>query len=120
HHFGVREGRVSLSRLVELGATNPARCFGLFPREGTIAGGSDADLVGFDPATRITLSAATHHSRCDYNLYEGTEVVGSPETVLLRGRVIVDGDELLAKPGSGRYVKRARFGEELAPAAAVR
>jgi dihydropyrimidinase len=120
HHFGVREGRMSLSRLVELVATNPARIFGLSPRKGTIAVGSDADLVVFDPEKRVTISAATHHSRCDYNLYEGTEVVGSPELVLLRGRVIVDGDELLAKPGSGRYVSRARFGEELAPAAAVR
>jgi len=65
----------------------------------------------------VTISAATHHSRSDYNLYEGTEVQGSPETVLLRGNVIVEGDELLAKPGSGRFVKRARFGEELKPEA---
>jgi dihydropyrimidinase len=65
----------------------------------------------------VTISAATHHSRSDYNLYEGTQVTGSPEVVLLRGNVIVDGDKLLAKPGSGQFIKRARPNEELAPAA---
>ncbi len=64
----------------------------------------------------MTISASTHHSRSDYNLFEGTKVTGSPEVVLRRGEVIVDGDELLAKPGSGQFVKRARFGEELRPA----
>ena len=116
HHFGVRNGRISLNRMVDLLATQPAKLFGLYPRKGTVAVGADADLVVFDPGRRETISASTHHSKCDYNLYEGTEVVGSPELVLLRGRVIVDGDELLAKPGSGQYVRRARFGEELAPA----
>jgi dihydropyrimidinase len=71
----------------------------------------------FDPAKQVRISASTHHSRSDYNLYEGTEVQGSPEMVLLRGNVIVDGDQLLAKPGSGQFVKRARFGDELKPAA---
>jgi dihydropyrimidinase len=117
HHFGVREGRITLNRMVELLCTNPAKLFGLYPRKGTLAVGSDADIVVFDPEKRVTISAATHHSRSDYNLYEGTEVQGSPETVLLRGSVIVDGDELLAKPGSGRFVKRARFGDELKPEA---
>ncbi len=117
HQFGVREGRISLNRMVELLCTNPAKLFGLYPRKGTLAVGSDADVVVFDPEKRVTISAATHHSRSDYNLYEGTEVQGSPETVLLRGTVIVDGDQLLAKPGSGRFIKRARPGEELKPAA---
>jgi dihydropyrimidinase len=117
HHFGVREGRISLNRMVELLCTNPAKLFGLYPRKGTLAVGSDADIVVFDPDKRVTISAATHHSATDYNLYEGTEVQGSPEVVLLRGNVIVDGDELLARPGSGRFVRRARFGEELAPEA---
>ena len=76
HHFGVREGRISLNRMVELLATNPAKLFGLYPRKGTIAVGSDADIVVFDPEKRVTISAADHHSRIDYNLYEGTEVVG--------------------------------------------
>jgi dihydropyrimidinase len=105
--------------MVELLATNPAKLFGLYPRKGTIAVGSDADIVVFDPEKRVSISASTHHSNIDYNLYEGTEVTGSPELVLLRGDVLVDGDQLVASPGVGQFVKRARFGEELKPAAAV-
>jgi dihydropyrimidinase len=119
HEFGVKPGRISLNRMVELLATNPAKLFGLYPRKGTLAPGSDADIVVFDPDKRLTISAATHHSRSDYNLFEGTEVTGSPEVVLRRGEVIVEGDELVASPGSGQFVKRARFGEELKPAAAL-
>jgi dihydropyrimidinase len=115
HEFGVRSGRITLNRMVELLCTNPAKLFGLYPRKGTIAVGSDADIVVFDPTKRITLSARTHHSNADYNLYEGTDVTGSPELVVLRGQVLVDGDELVAQPGVGQFVKRARFGEELAP-----
>ncbi len=117
HHFGVRQGRISLNRMVELLATNPAKLFGLYPRKGTLAVGSDADIVVFDPEKRVTLSAKTHHSKVDYNLFEGTEVQGSPEVVLLRGNVLVENDELVARPGIGEFVKRARFGEELKPAA---
>src|SRR5881275_922205 len=117
HHFGVREGRMSLNRMVELLCTNPAKLFGLYPRKGTLAVGSDADVVVFDPDKRVTISAATHHSRSDYNLYEGTEVQGSPDVVLLRGNVLVEGDQLVAKPGIGQFVKRARFGDELKPTA---
>ncbi len=119
HHFGAREGRITLNRMVELLATNPAKLFGLYPRKGTIAVGSDADIVIFDPGRRVTISAATHHSRSDYNLFEGTEVEGSPEMVLLRGQVLVEGDELVAQAGVGQFVKRARFGEELKPAHAA-
>jgi dihydroorotase-like cyclic amidohydrolase len=115
HHFGVRGGKISLNRMVELLATNPAKLFGLYPRKGTIAVGSDADLVIFDPEKRVTIAAAGQHSRIDYNLYEGTEVVGTPETVLLRGNVLVEDGELVASPGIGRYVARAKFGKELAP-----
>jgi dihydropyrimidinase len=115
HEFGVRAGRISLNRMVELLATSPAKLFGLYPRKGTIAVGSDADLVVFDPEKRVTISAATHHSKSDYNLFEGTEVTGSPEVVLLRGHVLVENDELVAKPGIGSYVARARFGQELKP-----
>ncbi len=113
HEFGVRGGRISLNRLVELWATNPAKLFGLYPRKGTIAVGSDADIVVFDPEKRHTISAATQHSKSDYNLYEGTTVTGSPEVVLLRGKVLVDGDELVAQPGVGQFIPRARFGEQL-------
>jgi dihydropyrimidinase len=120
HHFGVREGRISLNRMVDLLATQPAKLFGLYPRKGTIAVGGDADLVVFDPERRETLSASTHHSKCDYNLYEGTEVVGAPEHVLLRGTVLVEDGELVASPGTGRFVRRARFGEPLETGTAVR
>ena len=114
HQFGVREGRITLNRMVELLCTNPAKLFGLYPRKGTLAVGSDADIVVFDPEKRVTISARGQHSKIDYNLYEGTEVTGTPETVLLRGNVLVDGGELVASPGIGRYVQRARFGHELA------
>jgi dihydropyrimidinase len=120
HEFGARAGRISLNRMVELLCTNPAKLFGLYPRKGTVAVGSDADLVIFDPEKKVTLSAASHHSRADYNLFEGTEVTGSPEIVLRRGEILVDGDELVARPGSGQFVKRARFGEELKAPIAVR
>ncbi len=114
HHFGVSEGRITLNRMVELLATNPAKLFGLYPRKGTIAVGADADLVIFDPEKPCTITAAAQQSKTDYNLYEGTDVVGDVETVLLRGQVIVDGGEVVGKPGAGRFVKRARFGEQLA------
>src|SRR5919106_994148 len=119
HEFGARAGRISLNRMVELLATNPAKLFGLYPRKGTIAVGSDADIVVFDPEKKLTLSASTHHSRVDYNLFEGTEVTGSPEVVLRRGEILVEGGELVARPGSGRFVRRARVGEELKPGVAV-
>jgi dihydropyrimidinase len=111
HHFGVREGRLSMNRLVDLCCTQPARLFGLFPRKGTIAVGTDADIVIWDSEKPLTISAATHHSNVDYNLFEGTEIIGAPEMVLLRGQVIVDHDELVAAPGAGRFLHRARFGE---------
>jgi dihydropyrimidinase len=116
HEFGVRTGRFTMNRLVELTSTNVARYFGLYPRKGTIAQGSDADLVVWDPEKKLTISAATHHSNVNYSLYEGTEVQGAPEVVLVRGQVIVEGDELVAQPGAGQFLKRARVGEELAAA----
>jgi dihydropyrimidinase len=119
HEFGVRGSRISLNRMVELLSTNPAKLFGLYPRKGTIAVGSDADIVVFDPEKRVKISAATPHSKSDYNLYEGPEVTGSPEVVLLRGNVLVEGDELVASPGFGQFVARAKFGQELKPSVAV-
>src|SRR6266516_4900328 len=115
HEFGARAGRISLNRMVELLATSPAKLFGLYPRKGTIAVGSDADIVVFDPEKKVTISAASQHSKTDYNLYAGTEVTGTPEVVLLRGQILVEGEELVAEPGIGRYVARAKFGEELKP-----
>ena len=118
HHFGVGGGRITLNRLVELLCTNPAKLFGLYPRKGTIAVGADADIVVFDPEKRRTITVADQMSKTDYNLYEGTEVVGDVDTVLLRGEVIVDGGELVGKAGYGEFVPRARFGEALAPSRA--
>jgi dihydropyrimidinase len=115
HEFGVRGGRISLNRMVELLSTNPAKLFGLYPRKGTIAVGSDADIVVFDPEKQVTISASTHHSKSDYNLFEGTEVTGVPEVVLLRGSVLVENDELVASPGVGQFIARAKFGKELRP-----
>jgi dihydropyrimidinase len=119
HEFGARAGRISLNRMVELLATSPAKLFGLYPRKGTIAVGSDADIVVFDPNRKHTISAATQHSKTDYNLYEGTEVTGTPEVVLLRGNVLVENGELVATPGIGQFVKRAKFGQELKGGAVV-
>ncbi len=119
HEFGVRAGRITLNRMVELLATNPAKLFGLYPRKGTIAVGSDADIVVFDPSREHTISASTHHSKTDYNLYEGTTVRGSPAVVLLRGNVLVENDRLVASPGVGQFVARAKFGEELKGGRAV-
>ena len=113
HEFGVRAGRISLNRMVELLCTNPAKLFGLYPRKGTIAVGSDADIVVFDPDAEHEITAAAHHSKIDYNLYEGTRVRGVPELVMVRGQVVVDGDELVAKPGYGQFVKGAGVGESL-------
>ncbi|HEY8236724.1 MAG TPA: dihydropyrimidinase [Gaiellaceae bacterium] len=115
HEFGVRGGRISLNRMVELLSTNPAKLFGLYPRKGTIAVGSDADIVVFDPEKRVTISASTHHSKTDYNLFEGTEVTGVPQVVLLRGNLLVENDELVASPGVGQFIARAKFGKELRP-----
>jgi dihydropyrimidinase len=119
HEFGVRSGRISLNRMVELLATNPAKLFGLYPRKGTVAVGSDADIVVFDPEKKLRITAANQHSKTDYNLYEGTEVTGSPEVVLLRGNVLVENDQLVASPGVGEFVARAKFGQELRARSAV-
>jgi dihydropyrimidinase len=109
-HHGVSTGRLSRSRFVELTATNPARLLGLYPRKGTVAVGADADLVVWNPEKRAAISASTHHSRIDYNLFEGVEVTGVPELVTVRGTVVVDGSKLTARPGHGRFLRRSLFG----------
>lgn len=106
YHAGVHEGRLSLHRFVELTSTAPAKLFGLYPRKGTVAVGSDADVVIWNPSARHVRSARTHHMNVDYNLWEGWEVVGRPEQVFSRGRLIVDGDRFLGTPGSGQYLQR--------------
>src|SRR5215831_7450503 len=103
---GVRKGRISLNRFVELTSTSPAKIFGLFPKKGTIAPGSDADIVIFNPEKKHTLSATTHHMRVDYNPYEGREVTGKVDTVLSRGKVIVENEKFVGKAGAGEFLKR--------------
>ncbi|PSB17150.1 dihydropyrimidinase [filamentous cyanobacterium CCP2] len=107
---GVNAGRLTLNRFVQLTSTAPAKMFGLFPRKGTIAVGSDADIVLFDPLKSHILSASTHHSNVDYTLYEGHSVTGKVEKVFLRGALIVDGDRWLGSPGMGQFQKRSASG----------
>jgi dihydropyrimidinase len=109
YHHGVAQGRINLNRFVELTSTAAARLFGLFPKKGTIAVGSDADLVVFDPNREQTIGAATHHMRVDYSAYEGWTVKGVTEVVLSRGNVVVENGEWKGKAGDGRFLKRGTF-----------
>ena len=108
---GVAQGRFSVNRFVELVSTTPAKLFGLYPRKGTIAVGSDADLVIFDPKRKHTISAKTHHMRVDYSMFEGIEVTGMPDTVLSRGKVVVDADTFLGRAGHGEFLRRATYAQ---------
>src|SRR6516225_8254845 len=110
YHHGVNAGKLSLNRFVELTSTTPARLFGMYPRKGEIAPGSDADLVLWDPNAVHTISAKTHHMRVDYSMFEGFQVKGDARTVLSRGEVIVDRGRFAGKPGRGNYLKRAARG----------
>ena len=110
YHHGVNSGKLSLNRFVELTSTTPARLFGMYPKKGEIAPGSDADLVLWDPNESYTISAKTHHLRVDYSMFEGFQVKGNARTVISRGEVIVDRGQFLGKPGRGRYLKRATRG----------
>ncbi len=105
---GVLRGRIGLERFVDLVATAPAKLFGLYPRKGTIAPGSDADIVVFDPSVERTLSAATHHMNVDYSCYEGMRVRGAPELVMQRGKLLVEDGEFKGRPGAGRFLPRSR------------
>jgi dihydropyrimidinase len=104
--IGVLQGKLSLNRFVELTATTPAKLFGLFPKKGTIAVGSDADVVLFDPAATQTIYAKDLHGHCDYTLLEGRSLRGKVEKVFLRGQLIVDGPQWLGRAGMGRFVPR--------------
>lgn len=103
---GVNKGRISLNKYVEVASTNAAKIFGMWPRKGTLAPGSDADIVLFDPNEKHTLSAATHHMNVDYSAYEGWELTGKVKTVLLRGRVAIDKNKCLVDKGYGQFIKR--------------
>ena len=108
---GVAAGRFNANRFVEITSTTPAKLFGIYPRKGTIAIGSDADLVIFDANRKHTISAKTHHMRVDYSMFEGVTVTGMPDVVMSRGRVLVEGDNFLGKPGTGNFLKRSTYGD---------
>ena len=113
YNGGVHEGRISLNKFVELTSTAAAKTFGLFPKKGTIAVGSDADIVVFDPKREEIISInnpCTHHMRVDYNAYEGMHVTGFPETVISRGTIIVKNCEYTGSKGDGQFIKRGLYG----------
>ena len=110
HHHGVGTGKLTMNRFVELVSTTPARLFGMYPKKGTIAAGSDADIVLWDPYEPHTISAKTHNMRVDYSMFEGFQVTGNASKVFSRGELIVDQGKYIATIGRGSYLKRAARG----------
>jgi dihydropyrimidinase len=110
YHFGVGSGRITLNRFVGASSTAAARLFGLYPRKGTIAPGSDADIVLFDPDKKTTIKAEDLHQNCDYSPYEGMELRGWPRTVIARGRILVENGVWTQQEGAtgGRYAASSR------------
>ncbi|WP_205510723.1 dihydropyrimidinase [Longitalea arenae] len=108
---GVHKGKISLNKFVEVACTNPAKIFGMFPRKGTLAPGSDADMVIFDPNEQHTLSADTHHMNVDYSAYEGWPVTGKVKTVILRGELAIDNGKCLVQKGYGKFIKRNKVSQ---------
>lgn len=105
---GVNKGKITLNKYVEVSSTNAAKIFGMFPRKGTIAVGSDADIILIDPNEKHTVSAATHHMNVDYSGYEGWELTGKVKTVLLRGEVAIDNNDCKVEKGYGKFIKRSK------------
>jgi dihydropyrimidinase len=103
---GVNKGRISLNKYVEVTSTNAAKIFGMFPQKGSLAPGSDADILLFDPNEEHTISAKTHHMNVDYSAYEGWKVKGKTKTVIMRGKIAVNDNKLKVPAGYGRFVKR--------------
>jgi dihydropyrimidinase len=108
---GVKKGRITLNQFVDITSTRVAKLFGLFPKKGTIAVGSDADIVIFDPNVERTISAQSHHMAVDYNAFEGMKVCGEPVSVLVRGDFVIRNKKFVGNPGSGKYLKRAKYSE---------
>lgn len=106
---GVKKGRISIHQFVDIVSTRVAKLFGLFPRKGTIAVGSDADIVIFDPNKERVISAETHHMNVDYSAFEGFKITGEPISVLSRGEFVIRDKTFVGKAGRGKYVKRERF-----------
>jgi dihydropyrimidinase len=109
-HHGVNQGKISLNRFVEIVSTTPAKLFGLYPRKGELAAGSDADIVVWDPNEEHTISAKTHHMRVDYSMFEGFRVKGVARQVLSRGEVVVDQGSFLGRTGRGSFLRREARG----------
>ncbi|RKL68246.1 dihydropyrimidinase [Salipaludibacillus neizhouensis] len=109
---GVKNGRITLNQFVEIMATRTAKLFGVFPQKGTIAVGSDADIVIFDPTIERIISVDTHHMAVDYNAFEGMKVTGEPVTVLSRGEFVIKDKRFVGNPGSGQYLKRRKYNEQ--------
>ena len=105
---GVAKGKISLNKFVEVCSTNAAKIFGMYPKKGTISIGADADIVIFDPNKRHTISVNTHHMNCDYSGYEGWEVQGKTETVLLRGNIAIENNKCLLNAGDGKFISRGK------------
>src|SRR6266542_2553743 len=110
HHHGVNQGKLTINRFVEIVSTAPARIFGLYPRKGAIAPGSDADIVLWDSKAAHTISAKTHHMRVDYSMFEGFEVKGNARTVFSRGEAVVENGKFIGRKGHGNYLKREARG----------
>jgi len=109
YEVGVNQGVLGLNNFVALGSTNPAKLFGLFPKKGTIAVGSDADILIWDPNQTRTISAKAHHMAADNNVFEGMTIKGRPRYVFSRGTMVADGDTFLGKKGAGKHVKSKKF-----------
>ncbi len=105
---GVNKGRISLNKFVEVTSTNAAKIFGMFPRKGCIAPGSDADIIIFDPNKEHTISVKTHHMNVDYSAYEGWKLKGKTNTVILRGNIAIEKETLKVKPGYGTFIRREK------------
>ena len=110
YHHGVNAGRLTLNRFAEITATAPAKIFGMYPKKGTIAPGSDADIVLWDPNAEHTISAATHNMRVDYSMFEGYKVKGNARQVFSSGELIVEHGKFIGKAGRGNYLKREARG----------
>ena len=108
---GVLKNKITLNKYVEVSSTNAAKIFGMFPRKGTIAVGSDADIVIIDPNEKHSISAKTHHMNVDYSSYEGWEVTGKVKTVLLRGKVAIDDNQCKVSKGYGKFIKREKVAQ---------
>lgn len=110
---GVKKGRISLNKFVELTSTNAAKLFGMFPKKGSIGIGADADIVIFDPEKKHIISASTHHMNVDYSAYEGWEVTGKCETVILRGKIAIENGNCIVDRGYGKFIKRNKVSGKL-------